>query len=145
MLLGGKFLGWIGELDRSVTDQLDLRDAVTVAELNIAVLEDAADLVPTYKVLPQFPGVERDLSFVLDESVTWTRLEEIVRSAAGPLLDRVEFGGQYRGKQIGVDKKSYVVRLHYRSPERTLTGDEVEAAQEKVIAAAREQVGAELR
>ena len=145
LLLDGKFLGWIGELDRSVTDQLDLRDAVTVAELNLAVFEDAADLVPTYTVLPQFPGVGRDLNFVLDECVTWKQLEEVVRRAAGPLLDRVEFGGQYRGKQIGVDKKSYVVRLHYRSPERTLTSDEVEAAQANVIAAARGQTGAELR
>jgi phenylalanyl-tRNA synthetase beta chain len=141
----GRRLGWLGELDRSVGDRLDLRDAVTVAELDMSVLEEVAHLIPTSAELPRFPSIVRDLNFVLDEHVTWEQLKEVIGMAAGPLLDTMRFGGQYRGKQIPADKKSYVVTLHYRSPDRTLTAEEVDAAQQAVIAACADALGATLR
>src|SRR5690606_36606454 len=139
VLLNGEPWGWLGELDRSVTDRLDLRDAVTVAELRLSRLEEIAELWPVYRPLSPYQEVARDLNFVLDESVTWGRLAEVVRAAAGRMLESISFGGQYRGKQIPDGKKSYVVTLHYRSPERTLTSEEVDAAQQAVITACQQQ------
>jgi len=95
--------------------------------------------------LAQFPAIDRDLNFVLGEEVTWELLESVVSTAAGPLLERVGFGGQYRGKQIDADKKSYVVTLSYRAPDRTLTADEVETCQKAVIDACAAKLGAKLR
>jgi phenylalanyl-tRNA synthetase beta chain len=145
VLIDGKPWGWLGELDRSLTDRLDLRDAVTVFEVDLTLLESIADLVPAAALLPQFPSVERDLNFVLDEAVTWAELERVVRAAAGPLLETVGFGGQYRGKQIDAGKKSYVVTLSYRSADRTLTSDEIDQAQKAVVAACEKQLQAVLR
>ena len=144
VLLNGQFWGWLGELDRSVTDQLDLRDVVTVAELDLAVLESNADLVPKFQELPTQQATTRDLNFVLDEQVTWSVVEEAVRKAGGALLESVSFGGQYRGKQIPEGKKSYLVTVTYRS-DRTLTSEEVEEAQHAVIAACASQLSAVLR
>ncbi|WP_397568301.1 phenylalanine--tRNA ligase subunit beta [Schlesneria sp. T3-172] len=142
--LNGDLWGWMGELDRSVTDQLDLRDTVSIAELDLAVLEAHADLIPQFRDLPTQQLSVRDLNFVLDEPVTWANLEETVRKAAGPLLASVSFGGQYRGKQIPEGKKSYVVTVGYRS-DRTLTSEEIEAAQQSVISACSSQLAATLR
>jgi phenylalanyl-tRNA synthetase beta chain len=87
----------------------------------------------------------RDVNFVLDESVAWQQLEDTVCAAAGDLLDSISFGGLYRGKQIPADKKSYLVTVGYRSPERTLTTEEVDLAQANVIGACEKQHGAVLR
>ena len=145
VLLDGELWGWLGELDRKGVASLDLRDSVCAAELNLHVLERRANLIPKAQPLPQFQAVVRDLNFVLDETVGWSDLEQVVRNAAGPLLETVAFGGQYRGKQIPEQKKSYVLTLSYRSAERTLTGDEVDAAQQAVIAACGQQLAATLR
>lgn len=145
VLLDGQRWGWLGELDASVTDELRLRDAVTVAELDLAMLESLADLTPQFTALPQFPAMIRDLNFILEEAVTWQQLEQTVQSAAGSLLDSISFGGQYRGQQIPADKKSYLVTLGYRSAERTLTTEEVDLAQKAVIEACQQQLGAVLR
>ena len=145
LYLNGTLWGWLGELNRTVTDALDLKEAVTIAELDVSLLERNAELVSEFKPLAQFPAIDRDLNFVLAEEVTWEKLESIVSGAAGPLLAHIGFGGQYRGKQIDADKKSYVVTLSYRSPDRTLTADEVEACQQAVIAACGEKLGARLR
>ncbi len=145
VLLDGQLWGWLGELDSAVADDLKLRDAVTVAELDLALLEKIADLTPQFTALPQFPAMMRDLNFVLEEDITWQQLEETVRSAAGSLLDSVSFGGQYRGQQIPADKKSYLITLGYRSAERTLTTEEVDLVQKAVIEACQKQHGAVLR
>ncbi len=143
--LNDKLWGWLGELDRSASDAADLRDAVCVAELDLALLEAIADLVPRAEKLPEHPGMVRDLNFVLDEPVEWSAVESTVRQAAGPLLETVSFGGQYRGKQLGDDKKSYVVSMTFRAADRTLTSDEVDAAQKAVIAACEANLKAALR
>lgn len=145
VLLNGELWGWFGELDRAVTDRLDLRDACTVAEVSLVLLEDSANLRPQFEDLPRFQAVTRDLNFVLDESVTWSQIEDTVTTAAGPLFESIGFSGQYRGKQLPSDKKSYLLTISYRSPERTLTSDEVEAAQQAVITACESKIGAQLR
>ncbi|HET6327225.1 MAG TPA: phenylalanine--tRNA ligase subunit beta [Planctomycetaceae bacterium] len=143
--LNGTLWGWLGELDRSVTDTIDLKDAVTVGELELSLLEANAALVPKNTPLAQFPAIDRDLNFVLDEGVTWEALESVVSASAGPLLERVGFGGQYRGKQIEAEKKSYVVTLSYRAADRTLTADEVDGWQKQVIETCGARLGARLR
>lgn len=145
VLLNGQPWGWLGEVAATVRNQLDLRDPVSAAELRMSLLLTTANLNPTYVEVPRFPVSERDLNFVLDEQVPWQELSDVACSAAGPLLESVAFGGQYRGQQIPPNKKSYVIRLNYRSAERTLTNDEVEAAQQRVIKECSSKLGAALR
>jgi phenylalanyl-tRNA synthetase beta chain len=142
LLVNGTRLGWLGELTDDVRRQLDLHDPVTVCELDLTVLEGIADFFPAYQPIPEIQGSERELNFMLDEGVTWQELEEIVKGSAGPLLKSVEFVGQFRGKQIPADKKSYNLRLIYRADDRTLTAEEIDAAQGAVVAACREKLAA---
>ncbi len=145
ILLNGQRWGWLGEADNLVTTAFDLSGSVCVAELGLDLLEAFAELTPKVHPLPQFQGVTRDLNFVLDETLEWSRLAGAVSESAGPLLESVAFGGQYRGKQIPEYKKSYVVSLTFRAADRTLTGEEVDVAVERVIQACGEQLRAELR
>jgi phenylalanyl-tRNA synthetase beta chain len=145
VLLDGHFWGWMGELARSVAETIDLRDTVCVAELALAPLEALANFVPRVAPLPEFPAIVRDLNLVLDEGVAWASLERVVRQSAGPLLEAVAFSGQYRGRQIGEQQKSYLLTLTFRAPDRTLTSDEVDAAQRGIIAAVERELGGKLR
>ena len=143
--LAGRCWGWVGELERSITDPFDLKDAVTVAELDLALLEEVADLLPAFASLPQFPSVHRDMNFLIDEATTWSELETVVRAAQASHLENVSFGGQYRGKQIPADKKSYIVTADFRASDRTLTSEEIDSAQATIVAACLSQLGAALR
>jgi len=104
-----------------------------------------ANLIPHATPPAQFPAVTRDLSFILDDAITWQQLEGTVRTAAGPLLRDVRFVEQYRGKQIAAGQKSYILSVEYQSLDRTLTGEEVDALQQQVIASSSKQLGAVLR
>lgn len=143
--VNGTPFGWIGELDRSVTDAMDLQDPATIAEIDVWLLEQLFEASRSYTPLPRFPLISRDLNFVLPEAVTWSQLSSAVIEAAGTLLKDVSFSGQYRGKQIEADKKSYVVTCRFMAPDRTLTADEVEAAVSRILTCCESQLAARLR
>ncbi len=145
LLIQGKRLGWLGEIADDIRRQIELHDPVTAAEIDLGVLAEIANFHIPYVPVAEYPAIERDLNFVLEEPVSWQELEEVVRSAAGPLLESVAFASQYRGPQIPANKKSYVLRLQYRAPDRTLTTEEVDAAQKTVVAACGEKLAAALR
>lgn len=145
LALNGTEFGWLGELDRSVTDKLDLQEGASVAEINVNMLEDAFQAERVYKPLPRFPAVTRDLNFVLAESTNWADLANTVTSAGGELLRQVSFGGQYRGKGIDTGHKSYLVSCCFMAEDRTLTTEEVDAAVAQILTACEEELAAKLR
>lgn len=145
VLLNGAPWGWLGELCPRIADRIGLRAGTVVAEVNLELLEQHADLVPHFRPLAQYPGIQRDLNLLLDEQTSWSQVEAVVASAAGPLLDSIGFGGMYRGQQITAGKKSYVISIGFRAEERTLTADEVDAAQQQILAACERELGAVLR
>lgn len=145
ILLDGDTCGWLGELSRDITDQLGLRDSVTVLEIDLEPIEELVELNRHVSELPRFPAVDRDLNFLLNEDVTWEQLETSVRHSAGPLLNSVSFGGQYVGQQIPEGRKSYIITIGYRSDERTLTNEEVEESQAKVVDHCQKTLDAMLR
>lgn len=145
LLINGQPWGWLGELSTDVIDAVGLQSPVTVADVSLALLEQWLDLAPQADELPKFPGIERDLNFVLNEATPWSELETVVRGHAGDLLAEVTCADRFRGKQLGAGKKSYVVRMLLRSPDRTLTADEVEPIQTRVIKAVTKTLDAQLR
>jgi phenylalanyl-tRNA synthetase beta chain len=143
--LNGIHWGWIGELSREVLEKSDLQDSVSIAELRLPVIEELYEPSRTYTPLPRFPSVSRDLNFVLPESVSWSQLSSTVSKAAGTLLLSTSFGGQYRGKQIDSDRKSYLITCRFMASDRTLTTDEVDAVVQKIISDCESGLSASLR
>jgi len=68
-----------------------------------------------------------------------------VRAAAPATLTAIAFFDEYRGKSIEKGQKSLAFSLTFRSPERTLVGDEVDAAVATIVEALKSQHGAQLR
>jgi phenylalanyl-tRNA synthetase beta chain len=140
--LGGKPLGMLGEIDRVRLDQIGLRGACSVAELSLEVLIEQATLVPRHHPLPPFPAVARDLSLVVARSLPWADLADAAKAAAGPTLEALRFLDTF---DLPNDQHSVHFGLRFRGTDRTLTGDEVEAAIQTVIDVCASRFGATLR
>jgi phenylalanyl-tRNA synthetase beta chain len=145
VLVNGAALGWLGVIDVGTQKQFELDVPVAAAEIELAPL--IALYPPRAKVdaLPAFPGIERDLSLVVAETVAWAGLREMVRDLRPEKLADIRFVGTYRGKQIGAGKKSVTFRLTFRDPSRTLRHEEVDPQVAQVVARPTSRFGAELR
>jgi phenylalanyl-tRNA synthetase beta chain len=127
-------LGWIGELHPSVARAWDLDAPVGAFELDADLIAELAPGPPRYRDVTTFPAVIQDIAVVVDEDVPAAEVERVVRHAAGELLDRLEIFDVFRGAQVGEGRKSLALRLEFRSPERTLTDEDVAAARASIEA-----------
>ncbi|MDE2188170.1 MAG: phenylalanine--tRNA ligase subunit beta, partial [Patescibacteria group bacterium] len=104
------------------------------------------DIDSKYKEVSKYPSTIRDISFIVDSSVSLNSYFEIVREYAGNLIEEVKQLDKYENeKKFGKGKVSYTFRIVYCSPERTLTNDEVNAIQDKIRARTASELHAELR
>ena len=142
---GGQQVGYLGRIDRAVAEKLGLRDIPAAAELELLPLVEGVQRVPQQKSLPMFPAVRRDLSLVVPESTRYERLESLIRGLKPESLEDLEYVTTYRGKPLEKEQKSVTMTLVFRSPTGTLTSEKVDAAVQRVIDAARAELGATLR
>ena len=132
--LGGKLaLGEMGQLSPPLAKRYDLRDAVFLAELNLDQLLARRNSSKTFKALPPFPSVRRDIAMLVPEATTHDAVLGAVKQAKPQNLEGVELFDVFRGKNISAGQKSMAYAFTYRSAEKTLTDAEVNAAHEKVV------------
>jgi phenylalanyl-tRNA synthetase beta chain len=144
LTVDGRELGWIGELHPSVARAWDLDGTVGAFELDADLIAELAPGPRAYLDVTSFPAVIQDIAVVVGEDARAADVARVVRDGAGELLDRVELFDVYRGEQVGEGRKSLALRLEFRSPERTLTDEDVAAARGSIEAALAE-IGGSLR
>ena len=143
---GGTTLGWVGELHPLGVQALEAEPPIVAFELDVEALGKASRPARDYVDVPEFPPVSVDVAFVVNEDVTNERLVQCISSAGGKLLSDVRLFDVYRDdKRVGVGKKSMAYALTYRAADRTLTGEEVEKVQAKLIKKVCGATGAEVR
>jgi phenylalanyl-tRNA synthetase beta chain len=142
---GGKPVGHLGRVDPKVADKLWLRQTPAAAELDLAALTAGTQHVPQLRPLPRFPGVQRDVSLIFTESTRYAALRELIDRLKLPFLEAVQYVTTYRGKPLDKEQKSITITLIFRSPTATLTSEQVEPSVQRLVTAAREELGGTLR
>lgn len=137
----GEVVGRFGELHPERASGLRLPHRAYVAELDLEVLYGMASPVGTYRGLPRYPDVERDLAVVVPETRPAAEVEALIREAAGPLLEAVELFDVYSGPSVPSGHRSLAYRLRLRAPDRTLTAAEAEEIMVRVRNVLREAGG----
>jgi phenylalanyl-tRNA synthetase beta chain len=134
VLHGDQVLGYLGALHPDLALASELRDGgAFIAELALAALRAGAPV--RVEPLPRFPAVTRDLSVICDADVGARELEGIVREGAGRLLRQVRVADRYDRPPVPPGKVSVTLSLVFQDPERTLTGEEVQAAVDHLLGA----------
>ena len=135
----------IGQVAPDLLAAHRIQTAVFAAELLLGKLLTVRKPTAVYEPLARFPGVYRDLSFVVKKDVAYAAIEQAIRAAAGPYLETVDCIDVFAGKSIDKDSRSMAVSMAFRASDRTLSSEEVAGAVEQVIARLAQTLGAELR
>jgi phenylalanyl-tRNA synthetase alpha chain len=86
-----------------------------------------------FKEVSKYPAVVRDISFIVSKSFVPNDYFDLVRETGGDLIEQVELLDTYENaEKFGADKVSYAYRVTYRSLNRTLTSEEVDALHKKL-------------
>jgi phenylalanyl-tRNA synthetase beta chain len=143
--LGGKRLGFLGEVSPAGQKAFSLRGPATVLEIDLSVVMELAKLGTTYAPQSPYPTITRDLNLIVAESVRWADLAATSSAAAGPSLERLQYLDTYRdANKDGPNTKRLTFSLTFRAADRTLTGPEADAAAQAVVSACQSKHGARL-
>ena len=131
--IGNADVGYLGRLNDEIAASYKFKQPVFVAEVNLEnVLAMPAD-TSVYRPLAKFPSVIRDVSFIAKRNIEFAAIQQVVVKGRFDLCQRIEFVDVYEGKGMTEDERSITLRLEYRSEERTLTEEEVEAIHQQIL------------
>ena len=139
-------LATLGTLNPALCRRLGVKQPVFAAEINWEVLFTLIKRDKfSFKELPKFPEVRRDLALLLDEKVSYADVRKCALRAGKKLIKNVTLFDVYRGEKILFGKKQYALNFVLQDVERTLTDADVENTMKRVLDALSSELGAILR
>ena len=141
----GRPAGVMGVVCEKLRHPFRLVTQMALAEMDLEPFVRRFDAIGKIQPAPAFPMVVRDVAFVAKADLSNEAVEKCVRKAGPKELVGVRIFDVFSSKELGKDKRSYAYSLAFRSPERTLTDDEVNGAFAKIAEALKTQLGVELR
>ncbi|MEJ2313583.1 MAG: phenylalanine--tRNA ligase subunit beta [Nitrospirota bacterium] len=147
VFIGGARAGFIGELSPQVMERLDAKtkNALNVLELDMEALSSAAEMPFVFSPIPKYPAVERDLAIIVDRETASAEIARLLKGFPSEFIEEVSVFDSFTGGNIPEGKKSLGFSIRYRSRERTLTDEEVEALHESIVRHIAEKAGGEIR
>jgi phenylalanyl-tRNA synthetase beta chain len=126
-LSDGTAIGTMGRLAEGIASNYKFRQPVYVAELDLTALLVSSEQPIQYAPLHRYPSVTRDVTLLIDREVSFAELVQFITDEATEDCTGVKLVGVYEGPNIPATQRSITLRMEYRSDERTLRDDEVEA------------------
>lgn len=138
--VNGSIVGLVGKVHPSIS-----KEDVFVLEINFDKLFEKKVGKMKYKEISKFPGVKKDIAFIVDKDMSSSDIEKAIKNGGGSILREIEAFDVYTGIAIGTDKKSIAYSLSFEDPKKTLTDEEVNNAMNKIIETVYKKCNAELR
>ena len=136
--VNGTNLGIIGKLHPSVS-----KDDIYVMEINLTKLLSIKTGKMKYKEISKFPGIVKDVAFIIDNNITNQEVEQAIKKSGGKLLTKIQLFDIYNN--IEPNKKSMAYKLTFQDSTRTLEDAEVMDVFNKIIEYVEKNLNAKLR
>ena len=137
----GTVLGVVGVVGRGEREKRRLPEGVCAGEILVDAIPAGASAV-RFRPFSLFPPIVADLSFSLPASIAWESVEAFAREIGLANLEAFRLFDRYAGAGVAEGQVKTTVRLTFRSAERTLEQDEVNAERDRLASALREKFGA---
>jgi phenylalanyl-tRNA synthetase beta chain len=143
---GDKTLVSYGAATAAAKKKADVDKDVFYADFDWALL---LDMVKKNKIVnkevPKYPAVRRDLSLLVDMTVTFETLKTIVFKTEKKLIKNIQVFDVYLGDKLPEGKKSYALSFTLQDEDQTLTDKQIDAVLQKIIYNLAQTAKAEIR
>ncbi len=140
--LGDILVGSLGLLSvKTMADSKIKRTNVGIFEINVSEFIPYPSRTNEFKHLPEIPLVEKDLSILVDEDVTWEKISKMIRNK----VSEYSFVEEYRGEQVPTGKKSVTFKVKLGDGKSTLTSDDINHKLEEITITLNRTCGATIR
>ena len=130
---GDKQVGFLGKIDREVLKSFGIKQDAFFFDLDLEMLIELEPEPKSFRQLPKFPSVDRDIALVVPEAVAAGDLLTAIENEEEALMESAEIFDIYCGEAVDAGHKSVAITLTYRSAEQTLDDKTVNKVHQRII------------
>jgi phenylalanyl-tRNA synthetase beta chain len=98
-----------------------------------------------YREISKFPLVQRDLSFVANNDVTFEDIERLISTLSIKQLKSYRLFDIFKSEKLGKNKQSMAMNFTFLDEEKTMKDDQVDKIMGKITKGIEETLKAEIR
>jgi phenylalanyl-tRNA synthetase beta chain len=145
VLYKGERIGVLGRIRLDLLDLYGIKGPVYAAEIGLDRLFEKKPRPFEFAALPKYPAVVRDLSFWIGREAAFQDVKQAVLKADAPGLERFDVIDRYDGDKAPQDKIGLSLRFVYRHPKGTLTAEDVDKSEQKIVKALKTALAVQFR
>ncbi|GHU09325.1 phenylalanine--tRNA ligase beta subunit [Alphaproteobacteria bacterium] len=140
--VGDVQIGVIGEVRGAVVRNMKLPARTAAGEFDVDLLQKYQKLVVNLPTISRYPSVERDICFKVKQDVLFADLSDAIKNALSDLNSTVVPIDIYQ--KDGESTKNITFRVSFSSSDKTLDKQDITEVVDKITAAAKSAVQAEI-
>jgi phenylalanyl-tRNA synthetase beta chain len=138
-------IGELGLLKNVISKRKEVKQSVFASELNWDLMMKLKSAATGVKEISKFPEVRRDLSVVIDKSLTFDKIENLVKASNKQLIKSTSVFDVYHGDKIDAGKKAYALSIILQDENQTLTDSHIDKTMDNIIRKLELEIGAIIR
>ncbi|KPJ57270.1 hypothetical protein AMJ49_01555 [Parcubacteria bacterium DG_74_2] len=130
--VNGEEIGFLGEISSKLLEEIKIDAKIAVFDLDFGKLTKLASEEQEYQPVSRYPAAVRDIAVLVPQNII---IEEVLNKieAVSPLIKDVDLFDIYEGEEIPQGKKNLAFHIIYQAKDRTLSSNEIEKIQTKLI------------
>ncbi len=130
--IGNDTIVEFGTVKKSILKHFDIKQEIFYADFNWSAILKLISLKIKFTEISKYQEVRRDLSLLIDESVSFESIYKIAKQSEKNLLKEVDLFDVYQGKNLPNGKKSYALSFILQDNTKTLTDDQIDGVMIKL-------------
>jgi phenylalanyl-tRNA synthetase beta chain len=131
--VGDKEIGFLGEVSPAVLKNLGISGKAVLFDIDFEELIKLASEEQEYRPISQYPAAIRDLSVLTPAETKVVDVLNKVNAIGGALIRDIDLFDIYEGEELPGGKKNMAFHIIYQAKNRTLSSEEIDKIQNKII------------
>ncbi|OGZ18815.1 MAG: phenylalanine--tRNA ligase subunit beta [Candidatus Nealsonbacteria bacterium RBG_13_42_11] len=143
--INGEEIGFLGEISHHILSGLTIPAKVVLFDIDFEKLNKSVSEEQEYRPISKFPSAIRDIAVLVPRQI---RVEEVlnkIEEGGGTLIRDVDLFDMYEGAGLPEDRKNLAFHIIFQAENRTLSSEEIDKIQQKIIKTLEKNPGWQVR
>ena len=141
----GQEIGFLGEISPRILNALEIKEKLVLFDIDFEKLSQYVSEEHEYRPISRFPSVVRDIAVLVPRSVKVVEILNKINLIGKQLVRDIDLFDMYEGEELPQGKKNLAFHIIYQAEDRTLSSEEVDEIQDKIIKVLEKNLGWQVR
>lgn len=133
--VGREEIGFLGEVSPKILENFKITTKMIAFDIDFEKLSKLTSEEHEYRPISKFPSAVRDIAVLVPREVRVAQVLNKIYDTGKKLVRNVDLFDIYEGGELPAGKKNLAFHIIYQAEDRTMTSEEIDGLQKKIISA----------